>query len=297
MKGLYCVYEIKGDKPERLIVWLNFKKVKIYDAKTAENAIILTVERKDGKKLFAFCRNMCYNIKKVGYKGKFAPLKVLSERIGLAIGGMLFVALSVLSDGVLFKVDYKGDASAYRKEIETIVEKRSLKIGKSVSGEDAYKLSEDITAIDGVSFASVKMRGHTLYIEAHRETEKPKPLCEKKSEIVSSVKGVVGRINVLSGTALVKEGDEVDKGSVLIDGSYTHGEKQGVTYALGEVEIIAEKVYIYEGVGEDEAIISRATALAKEWAEVEINSLTTSVTEENGKKKCLVKIKYSVWAN
>ena len=148
-----------------------------------------------------------------------------------------------------------------------------------------------------ISFASVKKSGRRLIVEAHKATKEPIGANAKKKEITATDSGVVGRIILYSGTALVKEGDEVKFGDALINGSYTHGEKTGETYALGDVEIIAEKVFEYEGVGEDKRVLSRAYLLATMDVDGEIISSQHEIKESDGKKICVVRIKYSVWVN
>ncbi|MBO4323329.1 MAG: sporulation protein YqfD [Clostridia bacterium] len=297
MKGVLCRYEVKGCKTEYLLEWLHAENVKIYGAFHTENGIILTIEDKDCEKLFAISSNMCYNIKKIGYKGKFAPLKILCEKCGLAIGGIAFIVAAALADGVITDVDYRGEAAYFKKEIDAVL--FSSGAGRLAVSEGDLKEAEReiLVSSDEISFVTVKKSGHRLIVEAYRAKEEPPLKNLKKSVIVATLKGVVGKITVLGGRALVKEGDEVDVGDVLIDGRYSHADREGETYALGEVEIISEKIYEYEGIGEESAVRSRATLLASMEAEGEIISSECEIKEDGGKKICVVRTKYSVWVS
>ena len=298
MKSLLISYEVKGEKIRYLLDWLHEKKVKVYELKPIENGIILTIESKDCKKLFAISSNMCYNIRKLKYRGRFALVKLLFENIGLSIGGALFVIAVFLFDGVITGTEYKGDYAYFRSEIDGALSSYKFLGQTFYYGNDNEEVAKKIlSSSEDIAFASVKKKGHKIVIEVYKAKDEPVPLDVKKSEIKSPVKGVVRRIVVLSGTALVKVGDEVNEGQTIIDATYLHNEKSGVTYALGEAEIIAEKVYEYRGVGEDEAVKSRAVLLAKQEISGEIVSYSAEVTETESGKICFVRIKYSVWTN
>ena len=297
MKGIRCVYEVKCVKSGYLLKWLHDKNVKIYGATLTENGIILTIDDKDSKKLFAISSNMCYNVKKIGYKGKFAFVKILSEKIGLAIGGALFILAAISSGGLITGVEYAGDAARFKMEINEALSSSGIKLWSAVSEKEMGEAEKKVLlSSEYISFASVKKSGRRLIVEAY-EAKKEPSLIQKKKEIISTVGGVVGRIVLYSGTAQVKEGDEVEVGETLISGVYTHGEKTGKTYALGEVEIIAEKIFSYEGIGEESAVKSRAYLLASKDIDGEILSSQYEIKEAGGKKICVVRIKYSVWVN
>lgn len=296
MNGLLIRYKISGGRLEYLLKWLHDKNVEIRDVKVDESAIFLTIEQKDSKKLFAISSNMCYNIKKIGYKGKYAPIKILSEKIGLAIGGILFIIGAVISDNSIKDVVYLADAAEFKSEIEREIAGEITSGVFRVFENDYSAVAERIAkSSEEIAFISVKKSGKRLIVEAHRAKEEPQVKAIKKDKIVSTVNGTVGRITVLGGTARVGVGDEVKAGDVIIDGGYTHGDKSGETYALGEAEIICEYEYEYEGVGEDAAIISRAKALALTEVQGEIKSMLAEVKNEGERKTCVVKVLYSVW--
>ncbi len=265
MKGLYERFCVKGEHIEYLLEWLHCKNIAVYDVKTVENGIFLTICRSDSKKLFAISSNMCYNIERIGYKGRYAPLKSALEKIGAVIGAALFLVAVTLTDSVVAKIRYEGDAVYLKREIGEVLNSESVSEWSLISEDKCERLQNAIlTSSDKFSFVSVEKKGHQLIIEAYKSYERVVPYGEKKEKIVAICGGTVSRITVLSGTALVSVGDEVIKGDVLIDGSYVHNEHFGTTYALGEVELECEYVYEYSAMGDEELIKSRAITLAKE---------------------------------
>ena len=160
MSGLLIRYKVSGNRLEYLLAWLHAKNVKIYDVKTGKNVIFLTIEQKDGKKLFAISSNMCYNIKKIGYKGKYAPIKVLSEKIGLAVGGLLFVLGAIITDNTVKDAVYLADAAEFKSEIDCeikdLVGFHPFKLADGSFSAAAARIAEKS---DEISFISIKKDG------------------------------------------------------------------------------------------------------------------------------------------
>ena len=297
MSELKCRYEVTGAGICYLVEWLHGKNVSVYDVKYIENGVILTIAFKDRKKLFAISDNMCYNIKKIGYEGRFALVKRLSERVGLLIGAVAFLAAAIITDPIVTDFVYLGDAVYMRREIRTVLSEEGVDIGKRLNSETLGELGRKMTSSSDIfSFVSVRRKGHRLLIEAYRAEPEILPLDVKRDKIISPVSGKILRLVVLSGTPRVSEGDNVEEGAVLIDAEFSHNEKTGETYALGEAEIICELIYVYEGTGDDAIVKSRATVLALgELEGREILTVNAVITETDGKKLCTVRIEYIVW--
>ena len=120
------------------------------------------------------------------------------------------------------------------------------------------------TANEKISFVSIEKRGRKLIVETRLTSQKTEPIDVKKQAVLSTVSGEVVAINLLGGTAKVKVGDKVQKGSLLIDGYYDFGDKIIKTYALGEVLIKAEFKFDYKSFTTGEKYKNRAVFLAKQ---------------------------------
>ena len=294
MKGLECRYKVTGEKIKYLLEWLHGKNIGVKNVIFIENGVILTIDNKHRKKLFAISSNMCYNIEKIGYTGKFAPLKVLLERIGIVIGAAAFIFLVYFSDGYVSEITYVGDAPTLRREIDGVLGGEGICVGSRISKEECLRLSEKImSSSDKFSYVSAVKKGRRLVLEAYMAKGEVNPLDVKRDKIISDVSGKVIKIIAFSGTARVSVGDEVKEGTVLIDASYEFGDKTGETYALGEVEILCVYEFIYTAVGDDEAVQRRAETIAKTNLEdKEIFSVKSEITFGGGEKICKVEIEY-----
>jgi len=106
-----------------------------------------------------------------------------------------------------------------------------------VNTEDVQQ--ELVLEIPGLSWAGVKIRGTVVIIEVVEKTQRPKEADPfEPADVISARNGVITEIMVLKGRALVKKGDTVKAGQVLITGSLEPAADGVVqlTRARGEVK-------------------------------------------------------------
>jgi hypothetical protein len=140
--------------------------------KPQKNRILFTVDSKDIEKIFAIYPNVCYN------SGRYAPYTVrilppsggkkawilLKKRIGLWLGGALFLAITLLSDTLVLRIQVSGEP-AYTQAVVEILGRYGIAPYKPYSTEQLDILSAEILRLDGVGFCSLKKVGSTLVVE------------------------------------------------------------------------------------------------------------------------------------
>ena len=243
---LFYRYEILGEGGFKVVERLYAQKIALFDVEFAQNKINLSIDACDCKKLFAISRNMCYNISKVKYYGKLSPVKFLQNKIGLALCFILFLVFSTVFDGYVSKIEYTADGEYFSPVIERVLQSKGIRQNTLLKADLKDLEREVYLADERISFVSIEKRGRILRIEARLGVQKTQPIDVKKQRILSTVDGEVVGINLLGGTAKVKVGDKVTKGSLLIDGYYEDGGDVIETYALGEVEIKTEFKFEYK---------------------------------------------------
>ena len=261
---LFYRYEIIGVNDFNLIQRLSAQKIAVFDVEFCQNRINLSIDSCDCKKLFAISRNMCYNIRKIKYYGKLSPIKFLQKKIGLVLCFAVFLFCMVTFDGYVSKIEYTADGKYLAPIIDEVLKNNGVR-ENSLLAVDLKSLERAIYLADEkIAFVSIVKKGRVLTIETYLATQKTQPIDVKKQRIVSTISGEVVGINVLGGTAVVKVGDRVEKGSVLIDGYYDDNGVIVTTYALGEVEIKAEFNFDYKSFTCGEKYKNRAIFLAKQ---------------------------------
>ena len=281
---LFVKIKATGDGAERIAVAAMERKIFAKNVKYVKNGCFLTIDAVDEQKFFAISRNMCYNVERIGYTGRFAFFKKLLKSAGAVFGAAAFITFVCLCDAVVGEIVYKGDAAAFRRQIESVLKLNGVEKGK-ICKADCSSLGEKIViSTDGISYATVTKSGRRIIVDVKSDEEKLDPIDVSKDEILSPADGKILRLNVLSGIAVVKIGDEVKKGQPIISGQYVHDDKTIKTYALGEAVIETKFVYEYESAGKGKQYENRAVALGKaKLGETEIISTAVEL-DESGEK-------------
>ena len=281
---LFVKIKATGDGAERIAVAAMERKIFAKNVKYVKNGCFLTIDAVDEQKFFAISRNMCYNVERIGYTGRFAFFKKLLKSAGAVFGAAAFITFVCLCDAVVGEIVYKGDAAAFRRQIVSVLKLNGVEKGK-ICKADCSSLGEKIViSTDGISYATVTKSGRRIIVDVKSDEEKLDPIDVSKDEILSPADGKILRLNVLSGIAVVKIGDEVKKGQPIISGQYVHDDKTIKTYALGEAVIETKFVYEYESAGKGKQYENRAVALGKaKLGETEITSTAVEL-DESGEK-------------
>lgn len=292
---LFVKIKATGDGAGKIAFSVMERKIFAKNVKYVKNGCFLTIDAVDEQKFFAISRNMCYNVERIGYTGRFAFFKKLLKKAGAITGAVALITFVYLCDPVVGEIVFKGDAAAFRRQIVSVLKQNGVEEGK-ICVADCSSLGEKIViSSDGISYATVTRSGRRIIVDAKSDEEKLAPLDVSKDEIVSPVDGRILRLNVLSGIATVKVGDEVKKGQTIISGQYVHADKTIKTYALGEAVIETTFVYEYESAGKGRQYENRAVALGKAGlGETEIISTAVELDESGEKEKIIYRAIFTI---
>lgn len=159
-----------------------------------------------------------------------------ASRFGLYAGIALVATIFIVFSGMVTELKISGTSLVDKQSIENATtEYCALPTEKKKINLD--ELEKKLIAIDGVSNASLQIKGNVLYVEILEELEKPHIVdYNDKTPKTSEYDAVVERIAVYSGTPAVSRGDVVKKGDALIlpVKTFASGETREVC-ALGDV--------------------------------------------------------------
>lgn len=261
---LFCEFTISGTNLKYLIGYLQNKSIGVFnyvevDDKTSKVLIDYT----DRRKFFAICKNMCYNIKCVKYKGMLSPFIIAYKNIGLIIGLALFIITALYSSDYILRVDVGG--SYYESEILSISKDYGVDVYKKFSKANISGLKQKLLSLNpSISFISIDKKGNTLNINVVSSENNDTLFNKNSTDLLCPVNGVVESVSVLRGTALVEKGQEVSVGTPLI-GAYTIGKEDKIipTYIVGRVTVLEKKVKFYKLSTVNEENIKTAEAILK----------------------------------
>lgn len=215
-----ATYDVQGLNLDRLINFARSNKITLINAKKISNKrLIVSVSLRDSVKFFAIAKNLCYNIKKIKETGKGYPLLALSRSLGLFLGAIVFIFSSYFYSDVILDFNFTGSGSVYEREVIEYLENQGVKKLSRFSKYNLERLEDGILADNPrLSFVSLNKRGNVLVVDTALSTDGVDRLSGNVFSIKADCDGVVEKIKVFRGTAVVQVGDTVKKGDLLVDG-------------------------------------------------------------------------------
>ena len=250
----YLYVRIKGNSPERFINLCNAKDISIWNIEKTENGYGFMIRADEFRHLRPIVRKTKtrpYIIKRKGFP---FHIKRIKSRKGLWMGGFLFFALIYLMSTFIWEIQVQGQYTyteevilKYLRSIDVYAGMRKREIS---CPEIETAIRENYTDIGWVS---AELKGSKLFVRI-QETNMPVlyETDETPRHLVANRDGIVDSIITRTGTPLVKKGDMVRKGDVLISGIVElrgdSGEllKKETVRADGDVMIQSETSYYNE---------------------------------------------------
>lgn len=221
----YVVFCARGGLSERFINLCSNNSVFIWDVRRKGDCVYGCVEAADYRALRAFAKKTGMTLraeKKIGL-----PFLIFhnKHRLALPVAAVIFAAVFFMMSKFIWTVEVVGNENIPSEDIIAVFEELGVKAGKLKSSIDAGKVSDEaLLMIDGIDWAFVNFNGSNASIEVREKTDVPeiRKNSDVPTNIVSSVDGVVKRIDLYKGTKCVNVGDAVMQGDVLVTGVVTN---------------------------------------------------------------------------
>ena len=249
----YVRVEVEGYYIERFINICQNKKILIWNLKRRKGVTLyLNIGIKDFKKIKPIARKTNCKIKIQKKKGLPFILHRYKKRKIFAMFLILIATGIFISSKYIWNIDVQFEENLTIENIKEDLEETGLKTGILKSKIDTVKIINEIRLKrNDISWIGIDIKGTNAIVKIVKADEKPKLLDNSEyCNIVATKTGIVSSIIAQNGTAMVKVGDEVHEGDVLIagfmEGNYT--EKRYV-HSLGEVKARifytkSEKIYL-----------------------------------------------------
>lgn len=210
------VFSLCGLNLSRIVSSLALEGIKLYNVKKDGRKLSFEVDLQDEKvvKDYFYECSIDYVVERI--KGEKRLFQGIAQRPFLGIFAVLFIALFVFFENIVFKVELNGVSKVDTEQIAAILNEYSVNKPILKSRIDTKKLNEEIMEIEGVALSSVYIRGTVLYVEINEELDKGIMDKEEHLPIVADCDCIITSIYVERGTPMVEVGQTVKKGDVLI---------------------------------------------------------------------------------
>ena len=241
----YVDIVIEGYYIERFINICNTRNILLWNIKK-ENSIVLhaSVEVRDFKRLKSICKKTKCKLKIEKKKGfPFLVRKYRKRKIFIGLLLCIIIFIFALSN-FIWNIEVEGNMDISKEEILALASEEGLSIGKLKGQVDTKKVINKIRLErDDVAWAGIEIRGTNAVIQIVKADEKPDIVNEDEfCNIVADKDGMITKISAQNGTPLVKEGDVVTKGDIIVAG-WMEGKYTGTRYLHAQGDVQAKVWY------------------------------------------------------
>ena len=172
-------------------------------------------------------------------RGLSLMLYAFRARYCLIAGIIISIALAFFASSRVWFVKVRGCQRVSEESVLNILENCGLKWGASVSGEELDEMEKRLMQeLPDISWAGISRRGVNIYAYIKENSELPESTpVNKPADVIAAKDGVVEKVTVLQGRAVVTQGQTVRAGDVLISGELVYQDlPYQYVYALGSVQ-------------------------------------------------------------
>ncbi len=277
----YIIVELKGNALERLFNKMSSNGIELWDIRRIKYGFRFKMKARDYYRLRSLIRYRKCSVRI--YKKKGLPFITYrtSRRKAFFIGLMVFFMLLKIISSMVWFIEIEGNEKISLDQLEAIILNSGIHRGKWINDLDLKSLEKTILKeLHQISWVDASMKGTRLTVKIVEKT-----LFDKieLTDVIAGRPGIITQMIVLKGKSMVKEGETVQKGQLLIKATnryeaYANPDYDGnlppyLPPADEEIEpaqgIVKARVW-YEGYGEAELILTKEYPTKKSEGLIEI---------------------------
>lgn len=241
----YVNIEIEGYFIERFMNICNSQKIFLWNLKRPKTTIMrVNISIRDFKKLKPIIKKTKCRVKILNKKGiPFFFHRYQKRKIFVILFLLVIVAIAVLSN-FIWNIEVTGTDRIDSKEIMQILEDNKFKIGRCKIGLNTKEVIDQIRLLrEDIAWVGIEINGTNANVKIVEADLKPEIVQENEHcNIVATKPGMIVKVSAVNGTPVVKEGDIVTKGSILVAG-WLEGKYTGMRYVHANGEVQAKVWY------------------------------------------------------
>ncbi|MEG0641362.1 MAG: sporulation protein YqfD [Clostridium sp.] len=241
--------EIRALHPENFINKLWMEDIYIENVKKDNvSTIYIDIEAKDLDKVRILGEKESIGLYEVGKRGRNYYNEKFKKRKILYSGIVILVALTYYMSTYLWSISIVTESAVSPHEIRQLLKTKGIVPGIKKSDIDIFSLEKLLCAENKeVIWSRVRVDGTRLTIKiAERQTPPDIEVDTTPCDLVANKEGVIKNVYTKSGTAIVKDGDIVKVGDVLVKG--IQGKEEATYEVRAEGDVIGETYYERETV-------------------------------------------------
>lgn len=222
MKGVLRI-KITGKAPEKFINLCTVQNIALWDIVVKNNGFFACIHLKDFFYIRPLVRKSKTRVRIVTGYGTPFIIKRMKKRKMMIAGSILFLFLLQYLLSYVWFVNISGAKTISAEKLQAEIYQRGLRPGVEKEKIDIKSLENQLLLdIPEISWVGIRFSGTCAEIEVVEKTL-PKQEDKAPAHVVALKDGVILEMIALAGECVVKKGDTVKQGDILIKGN-THSD-------------------------------------------------------------------------
>ena len=251
MKNILKI-KVSGMATERFINICRHHKIYFNDLINTSTGFIAIMKAADFLKLKPIIKSTGVHIKIIYKKGIFFTYRKNKNRFAFVLGIIIFIVTICALSTRIWKIEFNGNLYYSKETLLEFLDKNKINLGTKTTKINEEALETLIRKeFEEIIWVSVSINGTKLIVDIKENDTKPiSQKAQEPRDIIATKDGIINSIFVRTGTALVKPGDTVKEGDVLVSSKVSctneSMEEIKIIYTKADADILIETVYEYE---------------------------------------------------
>lgn len=243
----YVWFEVRGGFIERFLNLAARNRITIWSGRKRGDVYGGCVAARDYRHLRGIAKQTGVRLRISGKHGLPFHRQRYRRRTGLLAGAAIFFAFVFGMAQFIWRIEIRGNDRASTASILQALESLEIAPGtlrRSIDIRDSER--KMLLLVPDLSWVALNMDGSTIHVEVS-ESSLPPPMIDPKTpcNVVAREAGQIIALHVFEGQALVKEGDTVLPGDLIVSGITQDGREQTL-YRHARAQVIAETTLTLE---------------------------------------------------
>ena len=250
MKNIIKI-QVKGLSTERFINICRHHQIYFFDITNISDGFTAKLNAKDFLKLKPTVKATGVRIKILAKNGPYFTYRANRNRFALIVGIIIFIATIYTLSKHIWKIEFNGNRFYSEETMLEFLEENQITLGTKSSNINEENLETLIRKeFEEIIWVSVSVNGTRLRIDLkENDTTALSQNNSSPRDIIASKDGTIATIYVRTGTALVKPGDSVKAGDVLVASKVSctneSMEEKEIIYTVADADILIETTNEY----------------------------------------------------
>lgn len=220
VKG-YLIIRLHGDYVERFFNMCRMHDILLWNIRKEERDFCCSIAARDYFETIPLLKKTGTRVTVIHKKGIPFYVPFMKKRVLFFISLIMCLGMLYAATNYIWAIEFVGNMQISNEELKDFLEAENIYYGMKKEALDCEETEKSLRAcFPNITWTSIYYEGTKLYVEV-KENEKKEPIIEevRGTNLIATESGTITSIITRNGVPMVKIGDIVEAGQVLVEGN------------------------------------------------------------------------------